>query len=225
MRQDEKSQRSREQILESALRLFSHQGYRATSIREIASSAKLSTGSVYHHFKDKEAIFRALLDQYWQAIARDDLPFNRALAGGAFPDDLEELGRASRDIVLRYRDYVALIYVDVVEFEGSHIRKFYAEMASRFERFMRDHPATAHIESRLRPGVSPVSAVMLASRFFLNYFAVEILFGVPNHFGKDSDAALKEIADILCHGMVADGAGAAAAPAADARPALAGKAS
>ena len=225
MKQDEKSQRSREQILESALRLFSHQGYRATSIREIASAAGLSTGNVYHHFKDKETIFRALLDQYWQAIARDDLPFNRALAGGAFPDDLEELGRASRDIVLRYRAYVALIYVDVVEFEGSHIRKFYAEMASRFEKFMRDHPATAHIEGKLRPGVSPVSAVMLASRFFLNYFAVEILFGVPNHFGKDSDAALKEIADILCHGMLVNGAKASTPAAGGVERALANKAS
>ncbi len=229
MRQDEKSQRSREQILEAALRLFSHQGYRATSIREIAAGAGLSTGNVYHHFKDKEAIFRALLDQYWRAIEKEDFPFNRALASGAFPDDLEELGRASRESVERYRPYVALIYVDVVEFEGSHIRKFYADMASRFEAFMRGHPATADIESKLRAGVSPVSAVMLASRFFLNYFAVEILFGVPNHFGKDSDEALKEIADILCHGMLADGAKSerkAPPSAAEAKaPALASKAS
>ena len=45
---------------------------------------------------------------------------------------------------------------------------------------------------------------MLATRFFMNYFAVEVLFGVPNHFGKDSDAMVETIADILRHGLAAD---------------------
>ncbi len=45
---------------------------------------------------------------------------------------------------------------------------------------------------------------MLASRVFLNYFAVEILFGVRNHFGKNSEEALREIADVLRHGMLKD---------------------
>ena len=57
MNQEERSQRSRAQVLDAALALFSHQGYRATSMREIADKAGVSTGNVYHHFKDKEAIF------------------------------------------------------------------------------------------------------------------------------------------------------------------------
>jgi AcrR family transcriptional regulator len=202
MNQAEKSHRSREQILEAALHLFSTQGYRATSVREIAEHAGASTGNVYHHFPDKETIFRTLLDQYWEAIDSPDLAFNRALASGTFPDNLEELGRASRETVHRYRRYVALIYVDVVEFEGSHIRKFYSEMARRFASFMADHHVAQARDYRLRPDVSPLSAVMLAGRFFLNYFAVEILFGVPNHFGKNTDEVIAEIADILRHGML-----------------------
>jgi len=200
MRQTDKSQRSREQVLEAALQLFSTQGYRATSVRDIAALAKLSTGNVYHHFPDKETIFRTLLDQYWAAIEGPDLPFNRALARGSFPENLEDLGRASRESVRQYRRHVALIYVDVVEFEGSHIRRFYSEMAKRFQTFMTDHHVAE--DPRLRPGVSKLSAVMLASRFFLNYFAVEILFGVPNHFGKSTDDVIREIADILRHGML-----------------------
>jgi AcrR family transcriptional regulator len=202
MNRAEKSQRSREQVLEAALHLFSTQGYRATSVREIAERAGVSTGNVYHHFPDKETIFRILLDQYWDAIESPDLPFNVALASGEFPDNLEELGRASRETVNRYRRYVALIYVDVVEFEGSHIRKFYSEMAKRFATFMADHHVAQTRNHRLRPDVSPLSAVMLAGRFFLTYFAVEILFGVPNHFGKNTDEVIAEIADILRHGML-----------------------
>ncbi|OYV90481.1 MAG: hypothetical protein B7Z68_11405 [Acidobacteria bacterium 21-70-11] len=206
MNQAEKSQRSREHILEAALQLFSSQGYRATSVRDIAAGAGVSTGNVYHHFPDKETIYLTLLDQYWEAIDDPNLPFNRALATGTFPDNLEEVGHASRELVRVYRRHVALIYVDVVEFEGSHIRKFYAEMAQRYASFMATHDGAKALAARLRPGISPASAAMFATRFYINYFAVEILFGVPNHFGKDSEAVIRETADILRHGMLRPGA-------------------
>ena len=202
MNQEERSERSRGQILEAALRLFSHRGYGATSVRDIAEAAKVSKGNVYHHFPDKETIFRALLDQYFQAMSTADFPFNRALAGGTFPENLEELGHAARDTVKEYRDYVALIYVDVVEFDGSHIRKFYSEMATRFERFLKSHGMEQELESKLQEGLSPVAAVMLATRIFYNYFSIEILFGVREHFGKDTDAVVSEISRILRHGML-----------------------
>jgi AcrR family transcriptional regulator len=196
MAQGERSERSRARILEAALELLSHQGYRGTSIREIADAAGVSTGNVYHQFPDKETIFNDLLGDYWKALAAPEFPLNKALADGAFPDDLEALGRAARDI-----------YVDVVEFDGSHIRKFYSDMARRYQAFIDSHPGRGTLQQKLRPGVSPVSAVMLATRLLLHYFAVELVFGVPNHFGKDSDAVLREFADILSHGMLREGRG------------------
>jgi AcrR family transcriptional regulator len=202
MLQEERSQRSRAQVLDTALALFSHQGYRATSMREIARKAGVSTGNVYHHFKDKEAIFLELLDVYWRAIDDPDFPVNRALRTGSFPENLEEIGHASRESVAMYRPYVALIYVDVVEFEGSHIRKFYSEMAGRFERFVERHRDEIKLEGKLRPEVTPASAVMLAFRTFLQYFAVELVFGVPNHYGKSADEEIREIAHILRHGIL-----------------------
>ena len=202
MNQAEKSQRSRERVLEAALSLFSSQGYKATSVRDIAHAAGVSTGNVYHHFPDKETIFRDLLDQYWTAIEDPELPFNKAVATGTFPDNLEELGHASRLLVEEHRRHVGLIYVDVVEFEGSHIRKFYADMARRYAAFLDGHDKGREIAARLRPGISPVSAVMFATRFFINYFAVEIVFGVPNHFGRSSEAVIQETAEILRHGML-----------------------
>jgi hypothetical protein len=81
------------------------------------------------------------------------------------------------------------------------VRRFYTQMARRFETFLeanRDRVALG----RLRDGVSPVAAVMTASRFFLQYYAVEILFGVPNHFGVDDETALEQVVDILKFGML-----------------------
>jgi len=214
VKQDKRSEKSRTAILEASLELFSSQGYRGTSIREIAEAAGVSTGNVYHHFADKETIFQTVLGQYWKAIENPDFPFNKALASGTFPDNLEELAVAAREGVRLWRRHVALIYVDVVELSGNHIRKFYSEMASRFERFIVTHGET--LSGEIRPGVPVTTAVMLASRVFLQYYAVEILFGVPEQFGKDSDRVMGEIAEILRHGMLKEPGLAAAA-----RPALA----
>ena len=202
MTQVQRSEKSRTQILDSALKLFSHKGYGATSVRDIAEEAGLSKGNVYHHFPDKETIFRALLDRYFQAMAQPDFPFNRVLASGSFPENLEEIGLAIRESVRDYREYVALIYVDVVEFDGTHVRKFYQNMADRFDAFMKATGMEKELSLKLADGLSPVSAVMLATRIFYNYFTIEILFGVKDHFGKGTDEAVKDISRILRHGML-----------------------
>jgi TetR/AcrR family transcriptional regulator len=199
--QEERSERSRGIILRAALKLFSTVGYHGTTVRDIAEAAKVSTGNVYHQFPDKESIFRALLDEYFEQVASPDYPINKALAAGAFPNDLAALARAARDSVEKYRPYVALIYVDVVEFDGSHIRRFYSEMANRFGAFLDQSGPDLQL-GKLRDDVRPLTAIMVASRFFLQYFAVEVLFGVQNHFGQNTDAALAEIVDILERGML-----------------------
>ena len=202
MDQEEKSERSRAQILEAALDLFSRQGYRGTSIRDISRAAGVSTGAVYHHFDDKEQVFDTLLSQYWAAIESPDFPFNRALASGAFPDRLEELAEAAEKSVKLWERHVALIYVDVVEMKGTHIQRFYGAMAGRFDAFLKRNRAKDDLAARLAPQVEPLSAVMLASRIFLQYYAVEILFRVPDQFGKPSKEAIRDIAEILRRGML-----------------------
>src|SRR5438128_8077560 len=196
-----KSEQSRRQVLDAALQLFSHQGYRATTVRDIADEAGTSTGNVYHHFPDKEAIFRTLLDEFWTITDSKRYPYTRVLAGGGFPENLEQLGLAARDSVREFRSYIALIYVDVIEFEGTHIQKFYGEMGQRYAALLTGG-GLQEIRERLRPGVSPVSALLMTSRIFFNYFSLETLFNVPQPYGKDSMQIVQEIADILRHGMV-----------------------
>jgi AcrR family transcriptional regulator len=49
-------------ILDAALAVFSRQGYKDTSVDDIASTAQTSKGGIYFHFPGKQAIFLALLD-------------------------------------------------------------------------------------------------------------------------------------------------------------------
>lgn len=53
---------ARDQVLATALRLFTERGYFNTSVQDVVRDSGVSTGSIYHHFKDKEGIARALYD-------------------------------------------------------------------------------------------------------------------------------------------------------------------
>ena len=202
MQREEKSERSRRAVLDASLYLFAQHGYRATTMRDIAERSRLSTGNVYHHFPDKEAIFRALIDEYFELTNTERFPFRRALTG-TFPDNLEELGYAARDSIRMYRQYHLLIHVDVIEFGGTHVQQFYNEMSERYSRFIEERGALDDLRSRLRPEVSPTFALLLTTRLFFNYFTLEIIFGVQAPFGQEVNEVVPQIADIIRNGVCA----------------------
>jgi AcrR family transcriptional regulator len=51
---------TRDKVLSTALSLFTKKGYFSTSMRDITGESAVSTGSVYHYFKDKEGVAAAL---------------------------------------------------------------------------------------------------------------------------------------------------------------------
>jgi len=201
MKQAARSERSRAQILAAALRLFSSQGYRGTNMREIAEAAGVSTGNVYHQFDDKEAIFHTLLDEYAAIVASPTYPFNKAIAEGLFPRDLFKLGEAIRQGLIETRAHALLTYVDVLEFDGKHMRRFYEDSTARFESYLRT-PAGQQLASQLRPGVAPLAALQVGTRILTNYFVAEVLFGVSNAFGRDTVLVMSEVTDLLNHGLL-----------------------
>lgn len=199
--QREKSEVSMGRTLKAALKLFSSQGFRATSMREIADGAGLSVGNVYHHFPSKEAIFQRLLEEYWERVMDPDLALNQVFRKADFPDDLEELAAAIEEVVERFRPYILLIYVDVIEFQGEHIRSFYEGMADRFRQMY-----AGRFEERRQAGelgdVDPMVAVMVATRWFFYFFTVEKCFGVPMHFGMRPEEATREFIRLLRLGLL-----------------------
>jgi len=63
-----------DKVLQAAKRLFIAQGYEASTIRDIAAEAGMSTGAVFANFTDKADLFHAVLST--------DLEAHLALVGG-----------------------------------------------------------------------------------------------------------------------------------------------
>ena len=196
-----KSEVATAKVLETALELFSTQGYGATSMRQIAEACDQSVGNLYHHFGSKEAIFQRLIDDYWEQLLDPGNPLQQIFSGADFPDDLEDLAVAIEASVEDFKPYIMLIFIDVIEFNGRHIRNFYETMAERFQTTYAES-----FEQRRRDGllgeVDPLVGVMVATRWLFYFFTVEKCFGVPMHFGMGTEQAVDEFIRIVRYGVL-----------------------
>jgi AcrR family transcriptional regulator len=59
----------RQQILDGARSCFARHGYEGATVRRLEQSTGLSRGAIFHHFRDKEALFSALAEQDAQRMA------------------------------------------------------------------------------------------------------------------------------------------------------------
>jgi TetR/AcrR family transcriptional regulator, transcriptional repressor of aconitase len=53
----------RQQILDGARSCFSRHGYEGATVRRLEQATGLSRGAIFHHFRDKDALFFALAEQ------------------------------------------------------------------------------------------------------------------------------------------------------------------
>lgn len=62
-RREEYAQATREALLHSATTLFATRGFAHTSLEDVAVTARVTKGAVYHYFASKQALFQAVLER------------------------------------------------------------------------------------------------------------------------------------------------------------------
>jgi AcrR family transcriptional regulator len=99
---------ARERLLKAAIRLFTQKGYAATSVREIVEGAGVTKPALYYHFKSKEGLYLAAL--------QDGMAEYQALMAGLAPTDepadlqLRRVCLAVYDLFIRQLDLVRLFH-------------------------------------------------------------------------------------------------------------------
>lgn len=107
----------RARILDAAMLVFRRHGFRRSSIEQAAEAAGLTRQALYHHFKSKEALFRAVIEQLHDSALAAEI---------AAADAAEKAGGSLSDILLagvtaRLRRFIA-------SFDGSpHIEELFSE--------------------------------------------------------------------------------------------------
>jgi TetR/AcrR family acrAB operon transcriptional repressor len=109
--------KARNRILDAAMLVFRRHGFRRSSIEQAAEAAGLTRQALYHHFKSKEALFRAVIERLHEnALAAEIAAANATeKAGGGLADIL------TAEVSGRLRHLV-------VSLEGSpHIEELFSE--------------------------------------------------------------------------------------------------
>lgn len=90
IRRRQRIELSREQILDTAERLFGERGYHETGLKEVAERCEFSVGSLYSFFANKDALYQAVLGRRSRGqvvemhrIAEDSAPANERLVAMA----------------------------------------------------------------------------------------------------------------------------------------------
>ncbi|MCI6708161.1 MAG: TetR/AcrR family transcriptional regulator, partial [Eisenbergiella massiliensis] len=69
MRITKEPEERKQEILDTAMRLFYEKGYEKTSIADIAKEIGVAQGLCYRYFPSKEALFDSAIEQYADEIA------------------------------------------------------------------------------------------------------------------------------------------------------------
>jgi TetR/AcrR family transcriptional repressor of mexJK operon len=83
----------REQILDVATPLFLSRGYGATSIEEVAKQARMSKRTVYSRFRDKAALFGAVVHRLVERLRPPNAAPEQLFEGASLEAILQRLGR------------------------------------------------------------------------------------------------------------------------------------
>ncbi len=198
-KRQEQAAARREQLVRTALRLFAENGYRNTSVRDIARVAGVNEALLYHYFNSKADLFRAVLAEYapFQAVGA----FLSASASASVQRSLDDALQAfGREFLARLRQNQAFVVTMLTESAtnpelGAILGEFLHTTGDDITRFLAQYRDAGQIDPQLPIGAA--SRVLQGS--FLFYFLGEALHA-PS-FPEEDDQALSNLVRVLLAGL------------------------
>ena len=108
----------KQEILDTALKLFGENGYEKTSITDIAKAIGVAQGLCYRYFPSKEALFDSAIEQYADVLVEQ--------FAGAKKDDHKTLRQIIEDMPATMEERDTKYYS---VFHGAENKKFHDQLS------------------------------------------------------------------------------------------------
>ncbi len=147
--------RTRERILEAAVRVFSHKGYHETRVDEIVEESQTSKGAVYFHFPTKEQIFLALVDEFAGLLEQKLLDTIRSEGDGV--RGVDAALRVGLDTFAKYRSLAKIFLIQAVGL-GSAFEEKRLQILNRFADVIKSYLDQAVADGDILPVDTRITA-------------------------------------------------------------------
>ncbi len=196
----------REQILQTAVTLFSQRGFKGTTTKEIARAAGVSEAMVFRHFENKDALYGAILDTKGcqDGVHRFPWEENAALqAAIEQEDDFAVFYNIAFDALNKHQSdvgFMRLLFYSALE-EHELADRFFQEFIARIYEFI-----GGYIEQRQRDGAFREMNPRIAVRAFLGMLIHHSLNNILWDKGRtildiSTEEAAKNFAGVLLNGI------------------------
>jgi TetR/AcrR family transcriptional regulator len=204
--QNDTSSSSGEQaILEAAEILFADKGFDAVSMSAIAKLAKTSKPNIYHHFKNKDDLYLAIMKTAVQRSAT--LLDALEESPGTFRQRLADFSKGQLGNILAHKRSTQLILREAL-FEGSQRGQEITKhvMGNVFSRLIA-MVQQGQQENEFRKGIDPtLAAFMIVSANMFFFQASPVMQHIPEaNLTNDADTYSEGVMDILFNGLLQDG--------------------
>lgn len=196
-----KADERRQEIIRAAMEVFAKNGFGGSTTREIAENAGISEAMIYSHFRNKEDLYSAIIDEKLQ----ESEPLYYPLDAIRNRDDQRVFATIVSNYLHRHgEDTTFLRLLLFSALEGHELASmFVAGPVRKFFEFLADYIGERIDEGALKP-INPE----IASRCLLgmvHYFVLlrEIL-GDDTLNPIDTGEAIETIVKIFCQGILAD---------------------
>ncbi|MGW8325167.1 MAG: TetR/AcrR family transcriptional regulator [Desulfobacterales bacterium] len=192
----------RRKIIQAAMYVFSRSGFSGATTRKIAKKAGISEAMIYSHFKDKEDLYSAIIDQKMQ----ESEPLYYPLDAMRKKDDERVFETIVSNFMQRYSEdttFLRLLLFSALEghelagmFVGGPVRRFFEFLAE----YMRERideeafkPINPEIASRCLVGM-------------VHYFVLlKKIYGDETLQSIELDETIETMINIFCRGILKEG--------------------
>lgn len=202
MKQEEKSQISKDKILNAAIVEFGTKSYENASLNNICNNNNISKGLIYHYFKNKDELFLSCVKDCFDALvdhlSKED--FNQ----NDFQDNMEKY------LNLRYRffqenSYYSQIFFNTLLQPPMHLKEQIKDLRSDFDALNISQYRMALCNVTLREGISEEEAIeyfFIFQEMFNGYFQSKAYESSDFNFLIEAhEVNLHKILNIMLYGI------------------------